>query len=124
MQQYLNKVREFQVAFNQEVSYEPTILTDSESTLRFDLAFEELKEYEEATETEDLVEILDSLVDQAYILFGTVNAHGLQDVFEEAFNRVHKNNMSKLVNGKPLKNSAGKVIKPQGFKPVVLNDLV
>jgi len=124
LKEALNKVRGFQEVFDQEVSHEPTMLTENESRLRFDLAYEELEEYEEATETEDLVETLDSLVDQFYILMGTINAHGLQHVFEEAFNRVHENNMSKLVDGKPLKNSVGKVIKPKGFKPVVLNDLV
>jgi predicted HAD superfamily Cof-like phosphohydrolase len=124
MKEYLNKVKEFQLAFDQEVNNEPTILLPEESRLRFDLAEEELIEYEEATEEEDLVETLDSLVDQMYILLGTINAHGMQDIFEEAFNRVHENNLSKLVDGKPLKNEAGKVIKPKGFKPVILNDLV
>lgn len=124
MKEYLNKVKEFQLAFDQEVNNEPTILLPEESRLRFDLAEEELIEYEEATEEEDLVETLDSLVDQMYILLGTINAHGMQDIFEEAFNRVHENNLSKLVDGKPLKNEVGKVIKPKGFKPVVLNDLV
>lgn len=34
---------------------------------------------------------------------------------EEAFNRVHENNMTKFVNGQLFKNSDGKVMKPEGY---------
>lgn len=34
---------------------------------------------------------------------------------EEAFRRVHANNMSKLVEGKLIKNEYGKVLKPEGY---------
>jgi len=85
---------------------------------------EELDEYQEAVFNNDIVEVLDSLVDQMYILLGSVNFHGLQDQFLRAFDLVHENNMSKLdENGNVLKNEFGKVIKPKGFKPVDLKQL-
>ena len=124
MKEQLNQVREFQKAFKQTLNDRPTIIKWEECLLRYNLGEEELSEYHEAAYNDDMVEILDSLVDQAYILFGTVNAHGLQEQFIKAFDLVHENNMSKLdENGNVLKNDAGKVIKPAGFKPVDLKPL-
>ena len=124
MKKQLDKVRAFQYAFNQTVNENPTLLPITESELRFSLGREELEEYEQAYDDRDLVDVLDSLVDQAYVLFGTINAHGLQDLFLEAFDLVHYNNMSKLdENGEVLKNEFGKVIKPANFKPVDLKQL-
>lgn len=124
MKEQLNQVRAFQEAFKQTLNDNPKHLTLQESELRYKLQLEELEEYDYAAQDFNLLEILDSLVDQAYVLLGTVNAHGLQDVFLEAFDRVHKNNMSKLHNGKVVKNEYGKVIKPEGFIPVDLSDLI
>jgi len=124
MKKQLVQVRAFQQAFGQTLNDKPTLLSAKESELRFKLGEEELQEYADATSVDDVVEILDSLVDQAYILFGTVNAHGLAEKFLEAFNLVHENNMSKLdKDGKVLKNEFGKVIKPEGFVPVDLTRL-
>lgn len=44
---------------------------------------------------------------------------------EQAFNRVHKSNMSKLTKeGKVLRREDGKVLKSDQYKPPVLKDLV
>ena len=125
MKEQLNKVREFQKAFDQTLNDKPTLLSEDESYLRYYLGDEELDEYRIASIINpDMVEILDALVDQAYILFGTVNAHGLQEQFIRAFDLVHENNMSKLdENGNVLKNEHGKVIKPANFVPVDLKPL-
>ena len=124
MNKQLQQVREFQKAFEQTLNYRPSFISQKDAELRSDLAIEEIREYDFATETDNMVEILDALVDQAYILFGTVNAHGLQEQFLRAFDLVHENNMSKLdENGNVLKNEHGKVIKPKGFKPVDLKPL-
>ncbi|TXI90893.1 MAG: hypothetical protein E6Q36_00570, partial [Chryseobacterium sp.] len=70
------------------------------------------------------VEILDACADQLYILLGTINAHGLQDLIGPAFELVHKNNMTKVgPDGKVLRNPDGKILKPQGFVPVDLTTL-
>lgn len=50
-------------------------------------------------------------------LFGKEN-------FNEAFHRVHKSNMSKLVDGKPVYNEDGKVVKGPNYKPPNLGDLI
>ena len=102
----------------QLVNEKPTLV---DTYLRYNLMLEENKEYKDAATVGNLVEILDACVDMAYILYGTILTHGLQDVFQEAFDRVHENNMSK----RPfIKDNNGKIIKPLGFKSVNLKDLV
>ena len=44
---------------------------------------------------------------------------------EEGFRRVHQSNMSKLgLDGKPINNSEGKVLKGPNYQPANLSDLV
>jgi predicted HAD superfamily Cof-like phosphohydrolase len=45
-------------------------------------------------------------------------------VKEEAFWRVHASNMSKLVDGRPIRREDGKILKGPNYKPPVLTDLV
>lgn len=120
MKNYLNKVREFQVASDQIVNNKPTILEYQDAKLRYDLMHEENLEF---MDSDSVVETLDACVDMMYILAGTINACGLQDIFEEAFERVHQNNMTKVVDGRVIRNAAGKILKPEGFVPVKLDDL-
>jgi predicted HAD superfamily Cof-like phosphohydrolase len=125
IKEILSKVAEFQNATDQLVSQEPILCENSICKLRFDLMEEENIEYLAACSEADLVEVLDACVDQLYILAGTINSHGLQNVIVEAFKRVHLNNLQKVgPNGKVLRNSDGKILKPQGFVPVSLFDLI
>ena len=41
-----------------------------------------------------------------------------------ALDRVHKSNLSKLVDGKPLRREDGKVLKGPNYAPPTLTDLV
>ncbi len=123
MKEFLNKVRDFQVASDQLVNNKPTNCNYRETELRHDLMLEENEEYFEATDASSLIGTLDAVVDMAYILFGTINMHGLQDLFEEAFNLVHENNLSKIVDGKVIRNEFGKILKPKNFVPVDLKQL-
>jgi len=124
LKQILESVKEFQIASGQPVNEKPTNLTFEENRLRYDLMKEENTEYIVACDADDKIEILDALVDKMYILAGTINQHGFGDVFEEAFNRVHTNNMTKVVEGKVIRNPDGKILKPEGFQPVDLTDLI
>jgi len=125
MKEYLNKVRAFQIASDQVTNMEPTNLSLEEMNLRFHLMEEENEEYRGASLENDKVELIDSLADQLYVLFGTINAHGMQNIIEEAFNRVHANNMTKIgPDGKVIRNAAGKILKGPNFVPVDLSDLV
>ena len=118
------KVRSFQKASGQVVNKKPTTLEVKEVQLRYDLMREENIEYQDAGLSKNKVEILDACADQLYILLGTINAHGLQDLIGPAFELVHKNNMTKVgPDGKVLRNPDGKILKPQGFVPVDLTTL-
>ena len=92
--------------------------------LRKRLLQEEVEELEEAMDNGDIVEVLDAGVDILYIVLGTMHEYDLLDKFEEAWNLIHTNNMSKLgKDGRVLRNEFGKVIKPSNYKPVDLNIL-
>ena len=121
MKKYLEKVKEFQTASDQVVNEKPTILEYQDAKLRYELMLEENLEF---LDSKSVVDCLDACVDMMYILAGTINACGLQNVFEEAFERVHQNNMTKVVDGKVVRSSTGKILKPEGFVPVDLKDLV
>ena len=117
-------VRSFQKASGQVVNKKPTNLEVKEVQLRYDLMREENIEYQDAGLSKNKVEILDACADQLYILLGTINAHGLQDLIGPAFELVHKNNMTKVgPDGKVLRNPDGKILKPDGFVPVDLTTL-
>jgi len=120
----LNEVRKFQTVGQQIINDLPTVNSYKDCELRYKLMKEENLEYLGACYNNDKVEILDALVDMAYVLYGSINFHGMQDIFSEAFRRVHLNNMSKFPNGEVLRNSDGKIIKPEGFVPVDLSDLI
>ena len=125
MEKQIKMVEHFHNAFKQDQNFKPSLLSNRESLLRYTLGKEELDEYIEAVNQEDLIEVLDSLADQLYILFGTICKHGLQDHILKAFDLVHENNMSKLdKNGNPVLRADGKIIKPEGFKKVELKDVL
>lgn len=125
MEQQIKMVSEFHQTFKQSQSDTPVLLSSEESVLRHVLGKEELDEYIIAVGEENMIEILDSLADQLYILFGTICKHGLQNHIIPAFNLVHQNNMSKLgPDGNPILREDGKIIKPQGFKKVELTDIL
>ena len=85
--------------------------------LRIKLLTEEVEEYAEAARNGDLLEILDALADIGYILAGTIINHGMQHIYDEAFDEVHRSNMAKLVNGRAIRRDDGKVLKPVNWKP-------
>ncbi|AIZ43501.1 MULTISPECIES: pyrophosphohydrolase domain-containing protein [Cellulophaga] len=94
-------------------------LGSRKNLLRFNLMDEENKEYLEAAENNDLVEVADALGDMLYILCGTILEHGMQYKIEEVFNEIQRSNMSKLgADGKPIYREDGKVLKgPNYFVP-------
>lgn len=62
--------------------------------LRLSLIDEEVKELHEAYEKKDFTESIDALTDIMYVALGAFTAFGING--DEAFNIVHKSNMSKL----------------------------
>ena len=112
-----NKVGNFMKTFGQEVKSKPSFSTDKINKLRLDLIKEELEELKEAIENKDLLEVADALTDILYVTYGAGHAFGID--LDKCFEEVQSSNMSKLdINGKPIYNDAGKVMKGSNyFKP-------
>jgi len=108
---------EFNQAFEIPKLDNPGLGPDEMIELRIKLLVEEVQEYAEAARAGDLVEVLDALADIGYILAGTIINHGMQDIYDDAFNEVHRSNMAKLVDGKVIRREDGKVLKPDGWQP-------
>ncbi len=95
---------------------------DSGLLMRLHLCMEELSELARAMVNRSPVAALDALADMRYVADGTILHLGFGDVFDDAMGEVHASNMSKLVDGKPVKNAAGRIIKPAGyFKPDLIS---
>lgn len=125
MTDMVKDLKAFHEAFDCARNTNPTIVDDASALLRAKLLISEASETVEAMANKDMVEILDGLVDTLYVTVGAAVSYGLGDILMEAFDLVHINNMSKLgPDGKPLKDASGKVIKPEGYKPVNLEALL
>ena len=137
-----NMVKNFYIKFNQDKYFGE--MTDKRLILRDKLLNEEVEEYLKAKSNNDKVEMLDGICDMYYIYFGTLLEvlgdnidkcielltrenndilikifedfkKDFDDVFYEAFKEVHRSNMSKLENGKPIFRKDGKIIKGKNY---------
>lgn len=134
MQELIEKVMEFNKSFDIPSKSFPSLVDEKTYKLREKLMAEENSEYLEACESKDLTGVLDALCDMQYILLGTVLSHGLEDVFVEAFNEVHRSNMSKLdSDGLPIINGnqvfdvsrpMGKILKSSLYSPPNLSQFL
>ena len=115
---------EFNQAFEIPKFENPGLGPDELIELRIKLLTEEVEEYAAAARSGDLVEVLDALADIGYILAGTIINHGMQNIYDDAFNEVHRSNMAKLVDGKVIRREDGKVLKPEGWQPPQLAQFV
>ena len=117
MNPIVKSLLEFNNAFEIPKIDSPGLSNDELIELRIKLLKEEVEEYAEAARAGDLVEVLDALADIGYILAGTIINHGMQHIYDDAFDEVHRSNMAKLVDGKVLRREDGKVTKPEGWQP-------
>ena len=106
-------------------TFTPTLLTTQLRLI--------VEEYKEFVDAEDLAvsnlqnkrareNALKELSDLVYVCYQFAAAAGWD--LDEALDRVHESNLSKLVDGKPLKREDGKVLKGPNYKPPTLTDLV
>ena len=98
-------------------------------TYQKNLIVEEFKEFIEAEgmlfrKSLDLqAEALKELADLVYVCYQYAENMGW--LLDEALDRVHKSNMSKLgEDGKPVYREDGKVLKGPNYKPPTLTDLI
>jgi NTP pyrophosphatase (non-canonical NTP hydrolase) len=91
--------------------------------MQLELIVEEFHEFIDAVETESYENELKELADLVYVCFQF--AENMEWDLEEALDRVHKSNMSKLgLDGKPIRRADGKVLKGPNYQPPTLTDLI
>ena len=76
---------------------------------------EEFDEYNQGEYNNDLENIAKELADIIYIVCGTAVSYGIP--LDRVFEEVHRSNMAKLVDGKPVRRDDGKILKPEGWTP-------
>ena len=92
-------------------------------TMQRDLIVEEFNEFMAEAGRGQYPDELKELADLVYVCFQY--AENMEWDLEEALDRVHKSNMSKLgLDGKPIYREDGKVKKGPNYKPPFLNDLI
>ena len=111
------RVRKFMKIFGQEIKEKAAFPNNKISSLRYDLIKEELDELREAIDNKNLKEVADALTDILYVTYGAGHAFGIN--LDKCFQEVQNSNMSKLgLDGKPIFNESGKVMKgPNYIKP-------
>ena len=111
------KVGIFMKTFGQEVKTKSELSNDKINELRISLINEELEELKTAIKDKDILEVADALTDILYVAYGAGHAFGIN--LDKCFEEVQNSNMSKLgIDGKPIYNEHGKVMKgPNYFKP-------
>ena len=110
-------VKKFMETFGQEIREKASFPDDKITSLRYELIQEELDELREAIDSKDMKEVADALTDILYVTYGAGHAFGIN--LDKCFEEVQNSNMSKLgLDGKPIYNDKGKVMKgPNYFKP-------
>ena len=113
----LSQAKEFRDAYNLPVSGKSGRQTQK------CLIDEEWSEFHEAFHFKDEHEQLKELCDLVYVCYQFAANEGWD--LDEAMDRVHKSNMSKLdENGQPIYREDGKVLKGPNYKPPNLTDLL
>jgi len=95
--------------------------------LQFDLIREEYNEFDEAFNDEldgtyEVTDQLKELGDLVFVCYQFAAARGWD--LDTALTRIYESNMSKLVDGKPIKDDNGKVLKGPNYQPPILDDLL
>jgi len=135
MNKYIESVKEFHEVFNHPVNNYKNDIDLKLRQLRVKLIFEELLELADASDVrgtftqlcQDAIsksidgnnvnkkEEIDALSDIQYVLSGAVLALGYQDIFDEAFDEVHRSNMSKMCSNLTDVESTMQSYKAKGF---------
>ena len=112
---YQKDVSDFMILGEQKISSDLN-LKNEQAQLYMNLIKEEFEETIKAFYDEDLVEVADGLADMVWVIMGMCNSVGID--FDKVWKEVKSSNMSRFVDGKFIKNEAGKIMKPETyFKP-------
>ena len=114
------------ITFRQAMDQPLNTTDETVYELQFGLIEEEFRELEEAFGAEfdgiTKEEQLKELADLVFVCYQYAAARGWN--LDVAMRRVFESNMSKLVDGKPLRRADGKVLKGPNYQPPILDDLI
>lgn len=109
------EVRLFHEKFSHPVGKQPQMMEKNRAKKRYNWMLEEINEFMEAVEQQDIVEEADAMIDLIYFALGTLVEMGIRP--DELFEIVQCANMSKLwEDGKPHYAEDGKTIKPLSWE--------
>jgi NTP pyrophosphatase (non-canonical NTP hydrolase) len=126
MRAEIEALKEFQSVLQQKTGVEEHLVGQNfiagsdTASLRAKLVEEEAQELYDALQLEDTSQVLKECCDVLYVVYGVAAVYNLP--LEEAFWRVHENNMLKLKSASIRED--GKLMKPPGLPKVQLGDLV
>lgn len=117
------QVLRFHTTFGVPVATTPGLPDNKRLAFRLDLIEDEVRELQVAVDKRDTVEVADALADIIYLCYGM----GIECGFpmHEIVDEVHYSNMAKLgPDGKPILRADGKVIKPEGWEPPNIKEIL
>ena len=109
-------VRTFQTKFGMITANHPQHLTKRKLLERIACMTEELTEFTEAVEAQDMAEMADALVDLVYFAKGTAAQLGLDHIWHLLWADVQRANMTK-VRGVGKRGQQVDCVKPEGWVP-------
>lgn len=112
------------MALARQLDDEPVLADDCSDwsdrirVLRYELLKEEYREYHDAEQENDVVEIVDGLLDVIVIAWGSLLAYVGPAKAKAAAAEVVRSNLDKVIGpGLPIFREDGKVLKPKGWTP-------
>lgn len=117
MKSLLKDLTDFHLACDVPVLDKPQFPAQDRIDLRKRLLDEEVKEYHDAVEARDLVEVADALGDIIYIAVGSALEFGIP--LDKVWDAIQRSNMNKAdpATGKVNRRADGKILKPEGWTP-------
>lgn len=114
------------ITFREAMDQPINTIDENVHELQFKLIEEEYRELENEYHGEFeeglLTDQLKELADLVFVCYQYAAARGWD--LDTAMRRIFESNMSKLVDGKPIRRADGKVLKGPNYQPPILDDLV
>ena len=112
----------FRQAMEQPVATADEFVHELQHSLICEEYAEFCDEYEAELDGGSLENQLKELADLVFVCYQYAAARGWN--LDAAMHRVFHSNMSKLVDGKPLRRDDGKIMKGPNYEPPILEDLL
>jgi NTP pyrophosphatase (non-canonical NTP hydrolase) len=120
---HLEEAIRFRKAMGQPIATADELVHELQMTLITEEYQELLEAFDEELDRENgQYELLKELSDLVFVCYQFAAARGLD--LDTALTRVFESNMSKLVDGKPLRREDGKVLKGPNYQPPIFDDLL